>query len=55
MSQLLAPSVAATQMASLDYLVGNLDEPFSATLLKLIDSINARHGAGGTDVDHWQG
>lgn len=38
MSQLLAPSVAAPQIESLDDLVGNLDEPFATTLLKLIDA-----------------
>ena len=33
-----APSVSEPKAAKLDDLVGNLDEPFSATLLKLIDS-----------------
>jgi hypothetical protein len=36
MSELLAPSMAAP--ASLDDLVGDLDEPFSTTLMRLIDA-----------------
>lgn len=36
MSQLLAPSMAAP--AALDDLVGDLDEPFSTTLMRLIDA-----------------
>lgn len=38
MSETLAPSVAAPTTRGLDDLVGNLDEPFSATLLRLIDA-----------------
>ena len=33
-----APSMAMEEKSSLDDLVGNLDEPFSATLLRLIDA-----------------
>lgn len=38
MSETLAPSVAAPTTRGLDDLVGNLDEPFSATLMRLIDA-----------------
>jgi len=38
MAEMLAPSVAAPAPGSFDALVGNLDEPFSATLLRLIDA-----------------
>lgn len=37
-SEMFAPSVAAPATGNLGTLIGNLDEPFSATLLRLIDA-----------------
>lgn len=37
-SEMLVPSVAESATSNLDTLIGNLDEPFSATLLRLIDA-----------------
>ena len=41
-SEMLAPSVAAPATSNLDTLIGNLDEPFSATLLRLIDATDRK-------------
>ena len=41
-SEMLAPSVAALATSNLDTLIGNLDEPFSATLLRLIDATDRK-------------
>lgn len=41
-SEMLAPSVAAPSTSNLDTLIGNLDEPFSATLLRLIDATDRK-------------
>jgi O-acetyl-ADP-ribose deacetylase (regulator of RNase III) len=45
LGELFAPSIAGTPSAGIDDLVGNLDEPFGTTLLRLIDA------KGKTDVE----